>query len=441
MPPKKRTDSKASKAPSVSCCVCCQPVNASKDEVLFCTGTCQEWIHRYCASVSVKAYRSIKDTGSPFLCFCCQQIRSQIRSQDEVVKLNNEVRQLKEEVLQLQTVLSTLQSQASPSRQAADPVRNVTSVRSYAAAATPGGESPSNSKLSTSSNVQTSSTRLVSSSDKKFNIVIYGIDECAKGTSRSERLESDFSKVVSVVSGIDSNVHSQAIKDCFRLGKYDPQHKRPRPILVKFIRTLDVSSILSKRSVLSPPINIKPDMSPEERLRDSVLLKERWSLIQSGISRSDIKIRKSHLYVKNKPYGQYQNSVFVHSVPPASSLAGISHDQASIVPLSDSHSVCQSQSTSTYLTPSPVSSNLSNSTIQPASPIQGISHDQTSIVPLSDSHSVCQSQSTSTYLTPSPVSSNLSNSTIQPASPIQDCVQSSMSTLSTDKNAVSQSPD
>ena len=241
-----------------------------------------------------------------------------------------------------------------------------------------------------------------------------------------------------MVSGIDSNVHSQAIKDCFRLGKYDPQHKRPRPILVKFIRTLDVSSILSKRSVLSPPINIKPDMFPEERLRDSILLKERWSLVQSGISRNDIKIRKSHLYVKNKLYGQYQNSVFVHSVPPASSLAGISHDQASIVPLSDSHSVCQSQSTSTY---PPVSSNLSNSTIQPASPIQGISHDQASIVPLSDSHSVCQSQSTSTYLTPSPVSSNLSNSTIQPASPIQDCVQSSMSTLSTDKNAVSQSPD
>ena len=163
-------------------------------------------------------------------------------------------------------------------------------------------------------------------------------------------------------------------------------------VLVKFIRTLDVSSILSKRSVLRPPINIKPDMFPEERLRDSILLKERWSLIQSGISRSDIKIRKSHLYVKNKPYGQYQNSVFVHSVPPASSLAGISHDQASIAPLSDSHSVCQSQSTSTYLTPSPVPSNLSNSTIQPASPIQ-------------------------------------------------DCVQSSMSTLSTDKNAVSQSPD
>ena len=73
------------------CCICCQPVSTSKNEVLFCTGTCQGWIHRYCVSVSVNAYQSIKDTGSPFLCFCYQQIRSQ----DEVTKLSNEVRQLK----------------------------------------------------------------------------------------------------------------------------------------------------------------------------------------------------------------------------------------------------------------------------------------------------------------------------------------------------------
>jgi len=39
---------------------------------------------------------------------------------------------------------------------------------------------------------------------------------------------------------------------------------------------------------------IKPELSPEE---DSVLLKERWSLILSGIPRSEIIIRDSHLYV------------------------------------------------------------------------------------------------------------------------------------------------
>ena len=118
--------------------------------------------------------------------------------------------------------------------------------------------------------------------------------------TRSARLESDLSKVVSVVSGINNSVQSQAIKDCHRLGKFNPLRSQPRPVLVKFVQTADVSSILSNRVALNPPYRIKPDMSPEERLRDSALLKERWSLIQSGVSRVDIRIRKSHLYVKNK---------------------------------------------------------------------------------------------------------------------------------------------
>ena len=45
-------------------------------------------------------------------------------------------------------------------------------------------------------------------------------------------------------------------------------------ISIKFIRIADVSSILTMKGVLSPPIRIKPDMSSEERLRDSVLLKK-----------------------------------------------------------------------------------------------------------------------------------------------------------------------
>ena len=158
MPPKKRransktAKSKTAKLPSVFCCVCCRPVNISKDEVLFCTGTCQEWIHRYCASVSVKAYQSIKDAGSPFLCFCCQQIRSQ----DEVTKLNDEVRQLKKEVTELKTELSTLGC-------------NATDSTSYIS------ESPSNSNFFHDSGVQARSTKLVPNLNKKFNIadVIY----------------------------------------------------------------------------------------------------------------------------------------------------------------------------------------------------------------------------------------------------------------------------
>ena len=127
--------------------------------------------------------------------------------------------------------------------------------------------------------------------DKKFNVILYGINECQPGMSKLSRLESDLASVVSVLSTIDSSIHIQSIKDCFRLGKFSPGKSRPRPILVRFIRIAEVTSILSRKGKLSRPYSIKPDMSYEQRLRESVIMKERWSLIQSGIDRKDIKIR------------------------------------------------------------------------------------------------------------------------------------------------------
>ena len=53
---------------------------------------------------------------------------------------------------------------------------------------------------------------------------------------------------------------------------------------MKFIRIEDVSTVLKKgRRVLTSPVSIKADMLREERRRESLILKERWSLIQSGI--------------------------------------------------------------------------------------------------------------------------------------------------------------
>ena len=77
-----------------------------------------------------------------------------------------------------------------------------------------------------------------------------------------------------------------------------------------------MQSIISVKGTLSLPIFIKPDMSPVERIQESVLLKERWRLIEQGVARNDIKIRKHHLYVKNKLHGQSVDSKFVYSSPP-----------------------------------------------------------------------------------------------------------------------------
>ena len=118
-------------------------------------------------------------------------------------------------------------------------------------------------------------------SDRKFqNVVIYRIRECSKETPRSERLSHDLEQVTSVVSAGEHSINPLSIRDLLRLGKFQEQSSKPRPLLVKINRTIDVSLLLSKGS-LPKELRIKPDMPAEERQMESLLLKERWALIQS----------------------------------------------------------------------------------------------------------------------------------------------------------------
>ena len=55
---------------------------------------------------------------------------------------------------------------------------------------------------------------------------------------------------------------------------------------------------------------MKPDLSPEERLREATFLKERWNLIQSGTERKLIKIRNNSILVSGKVYGRLVGSAF-----------------------------------------------------------------------------------------------------------------------------------
>ena len=120
------------------------------------------------------------------------------------------------------------------------------------------------------------------------------------------------SSIVNTLSTLDSSIVPQSIRDCYRLGKFSPEASRPRPILIKFIRIAVVSGILSKRRNLNQPYSIKPDMSPNEHRHESILLKERWNLIQSGVSRKCIRLRADCLYVRNKLHSRVCNSKFVH---------------------------------------------------------------------------------------------------------------------------------
>ena len=148
--------------------------------------------------------------------------------------------------------------------------------------------------------------------DRKFSVVIiYGIKECRKGTPRYERLNHDLDKVTSIVTQGENSVSPLSIRDLLRLGKYCDQSKKPRPILVKLNRTIDVTTLLIKARSLPKETRIKRDMSHKERLTESLLLKERWSLIQSGIEQTVIRIRANKIFVKNKLHGQIIDSSFV----------------------------------------------------------------------------------------------------------------------------------
>ena len=136
--------------------------------------------------------------------------------------------------------------------------------------------------------------------DRKFNLVFYGIEESPSNTARSERLKAELSGILGIINNIVSKIDTNSIKDYHRLGKYNPNRSKPRPILVKFLRSADVTSILFEKSNLASPFSIKIDMTVEEKKIEGLLLKERWELLQKGIDRSQIKIRQSNLYINDK---------------------------------------------------------------------------------------------------------------------------------------------
>ncbi len=43
----------------------------------------------------------------------------------------------------------------------------------------------------------------LSSSDRKYNVVVFGVAECAKGTPRTSRLNEDQSKVIAVFEKVE----------------------------------------------------------------------------------------------------------------------------------------------------------------------------------------------------------------------------------------------
>lgn len=83
-----------------------------------------------------------------------------------------------------------------------------------------------------------------SNAERRFNLIVQGLDECPQGTKKFERTAEDLRKVSQVFTSLDSSITSDSVRDFFRLGRFNPDHERPRPVLVKMIRATDVSLLL-----------------------------------------------------------------------------------------------------------------------------------------------------------------------------------------------------
>ena len=144
------------------CSICCQKLGP-KDEVLFCSGSCQKQLHCYCASVSDNHYRAFTSSGAPpFLCYCC--FRAQ--KDEQVSMLLSLIKSLKEEVTML--MLSRLETQPTPATSQAA-TSKMTTEAAYS-----------------SREFDTHSTSHAShSSESKFNVVLFGVQECPSGMSKS----------------------------------------------------------------------------------------------------------------------------------------------------------------------------------------------------------------------------------------------------------------
>ncbi len=315
--PNKKTAEK-NKAPAhtkdcYTCPVCDEEIvdaseqNKGQDSV-FCVGVCSTWLHRQCVGLSSQAFKVLGESTRPYSCPHC-----------ELDSQKYEITSLKNEIASLKSVLTTFQENTvSP------PVlttRNVPvsstedSSMSYVAAL-------QSSIASVSKELHTANNK----SEKKFNIIAYGFEECPDGTRKDKRIAKDHENTVGLLQVVDSSLNKHSIRDCFRLGKYVKNKRKPRPLLIKLTCVQSVTSVLANSNKLSSSqeyreISIKRDMTKIERDDERLLLEERYQLIKSGTPRTDIKIKGKRLFLKNKEVGSVINRAFV----PTSNSSHLSH--------------------------------------------------------------------------------------------------------------------
>ena len=334
---KAKESSKASKI-KYTCPICEDVIQEAQAGIttghdsVYCDGLCRTWLHRGCAGLSKKAFEALSKSKDKFLCLKCtfSTQKATSHSNDSTSHFSDLHSLLADIETQLKASLADLIAQALA------PLRSLLNDRVQALnsklnaldsefrqqlgqlsadlnclrMATSQKQIPDVPPAAANSPLVNLTSAPIPRHNTNLNLVVYGVQESKKGTPRHIRVEEDLKSVTSTLSSIDNAIDDHFIRDCIRLGKYKEDAHSPRPILAKFVRSTDVSRLLSKRSKLRHPTIIKPDMTPSQRYQEAVLLKQRWLLIQDGTPKQSIKIRKDKLFINGRPHGQVIDSEY-----------------------------------------------------------------------------------------------------------------------------------
>jgi len=158
--PSKRK-AKGSKNSEADCLICEEAILEPSDtyvgdEAVFCEGSCQGWLHRKCASITCLAFDKLGEQDTEYMCSYCM-LESQGK---EISKLSNVIQDLNTAIVSLTKTIQLLQSSVSKQSTTTD--------------------QPSNTTADIASTKKTFQEK--PQQDQKFNVVIFSIDECPKGT-------------------------------------------------------------------------------------------------------------------------------------------------------------------------------------------------------------------------------------------------------------------
>ena len=84
------------------CGICENKIIDGKEQAWLCEGACKQWVHRYCAGVSIALFKHLSTSTTSFHCYAC----SQLSHENELASLRESVSVLQGEVEVLREAVS-----------------------------------------------------------------------------------------------------------------------------------------------------------------------------------------------------------------------------------------------------------------------------------------------------------------------------------------------